>query len=35
MDWINPALDRHQRRALVNTLMDLRIPKIVGKFLSG
>jgi hypothetical protein len=26
MDWINLAQDRHQRRALVNTIMNLCVP---------
>jgi hypothetical protein len=26
MDWIDVALDRDQRRALVNRLMNLRVP---------
>jgi hypothetical protein len=26
MDWINLTQDRDQRRALVNTLMNLRVP---------
>jgi hypothetical protein len=26
MDWINLAQDRDQRRALVNTVMNLRVP---------
>jgi hypothetical protein len=35
MDWINLAQDRHQWRALANTVMNLRVPQNVGKFLSG
>jgi hypothetical protein len=35
MDWINLAEDKDQRRALVNTTMNLRIHKNVGKFLSN
>jgi hypothetical protein len=35
MDWIGLAQDRDQRRALVNTVMNLRIPQNAGKFLSG
>jgi hypothetical protein len=26
MDWIDPAQDRDQWRALVNTIMNLRVP---------
>jgi hypothetical protein len=26
MDWIDLAQDRHQRRALLNTVMNLRVP---------
>jgi hypothetical protein len=35
MDWINLAQNRDQWRALVNTVMNLRIPENAGKFLSG
>jgi hypothetical protein len=35
MDWINLALERDQWRALVNTVMNLRVPYNVGKFLSS
>jgi hypothetical protein len=35
MDWIDLAEDRDQSRALVNTVMNLRVPLNVGKFLSS
>jgi hypothetical protein len=35
MDWINVAQCRDQWKALVNTVMNLRIPQNVGKFLSS
>jgi hypothetical protein len=33
-DWIDLADDRDQWRALVNTIMNLRVPYNIGKFLS-
>jgi hypothetical protein len=34
VDWIDVAPDRDQWRALVNTVMNLRVPWNAGKFLS-
>jgi hypothetical protein len=30
MDWIDLAQDRNQWRALVNTVMKLRVPQLLG-----
>jgi hypothetical protein len=35
MDWIDQAQDRDQWRALVKTIMNLRVPENSGKFLSS
>jgi hypothetical protein len=35
MDWIHLAQDRDQWQALVNTVMNLQVPKNVGKFLGS
>jgi hypothetical protein len=35
IDWIGLAHDRDRWRALVSTVMNLRVPKNIGKFLSS
>jgi hypothetical protein len=35
VDWIDRAQDRDQRRALVNTVLNLQVPQNAGEFLSG
>jgi hypothetical protein len=35
VDWIDLAEDRNQWKALVNTVIKLRVPYHVGKFLSS
>jgi hypothetical protein len=35
MDWIDLAEDREQWRALVNTVMNLRVPQNAGNFLNN
>jgi hypothetical protein len=35
MDWIDLAQDKDQRRVLVNTITNLRVPLNVGKFLTS
>jgi hypothetical protein len=35
VDWMDMAHDRDQWRALVNTVLNLRVPYIAGGFLRG
>jgi hypothetical protein len=35
VDWIGLALDRNRWRALVNSVLNLRVPLIAGKLSSG
>jgi hypothetical protein len=35
MDWTDVAQDRNQWRTLVNTVVNIRVPQNVGKFLSS
>jgi hypothetical protein len=35
VDWIDMAQDRKQWSALVNTVLNLRVPRNPGKFWSG
>jgi len=35
MDWIDLSQDTDRTRALVNTVMNLRVPQNAGNFLSG
>jgi hypothetical protein len=35
IDWIDLAQDRDQYRVLLNTVINIQVPKSVGKFLSS
>jgi len=35
MDWIDLAQNRGERRVLVNAIMNLRVPKNMGNFLTS
>jgi hypothetical protein len=35
VDWIGLAKDRKRRRALVNSVLNLRVPRNAGKLSSG
>jgi len=35
VDWLDPAQDREQWQTVVNTVMNIRVPKNTGNFLTS